>query len=165
MLTESYVMFLFGGLWNQLLFQLVTSRKPTKVVACVSLLRRGLFVLWGGWWGRKRECAGNDGKGEERREAFSLLPAGASAEEREPVRRRLGSWNESDRNWKIEGGRERWGRRKLLSRPQLHSSFLFFALVPTFSTYYQRAASRRGGSIIKPCAKVSRQNESRSDVT
>lgn len=66
----------------------------------------------------------NDGKGEERIEAFSLLPAGASEEEREPVRRRLGSWNESERNWKIEGGRGEGGRRKLLSLPQLHSSFL-----------------------------------------
>ena len=29
-----------------------------------SLLRRGLFVLWGGWGERKRERAGHDGKGE-----------------------------------------------------------------------------------------------------
>ena len=36
---------------------------------CYSLLRRGLFVLWGGWGERKRERAGHDGKGEERREA------------------------------------------------------------------------------------------------
>ena len=61
------------------------------------------FVLWGGWGERKRERAGHDGKGEERREAppfpsshrsprafyFCRLlifwwgyPAGASAEER-----------------------------------------------------------------------------------
>ena len=31
------------------------------------------FVLWGGWGERKRERAGHDGKGEERREA-SLFP-------------------------------------------------------------------------------------------
>ena len=29
-----------------------------------SLLRRGLFVLWRGWWERKREHAGHTGKGE-----------------------------------------------------------------------------------------------------
>ena len=50
-------------------------------------------MLRGGWGERKRECAGNDGKGEERREApsrflffrllpFSKYPAGASTEER-----------------------------------------------------------------------------------
>ena len=39
------------------------------VPECSSLLRRGLFVLWGGWGERKRERAGHDGKGEERREA------------------------------------------------------------------------------------------------
>ena len=57
-------------------------------------------MLWGGWGERKREHAGHDGKGEERREApsshcpprayyFLIIviflkgyPAGASAEER-----------------------------------------------------------------------------------
>ena len=50
-------------------------------------------MLREGWGERKRERAGNDGKGEERREAparflffrlllFSKYPAGASAEER-----------------------------------------------------------------------------------
>ena len=41
-----------------------------------SLLRRGLFVSWGGWGERKRERARHDGKGKERREApaFSLFP-------------------------------------------------------------------------------------------
>ena len=35
------------------------------------------FVLWGGWGERKRERAGHDGKGEERREApaVSLFPS------------------------------------------------------------------------------------------
>ena len=71
-----------------------------------SLYCREAFVLWGGWGERKRERAGHDGKGEERREApavslfpssparflfFRLLifswgyPAGASAEERAPL--------------------------------------------------------------------------------
>ena len=42
-----------------------------------SLLRRGLFVLWGGWGERKRERAGHDRKGKKRREvpAFSLFPS------------------------------------------------------------------------------------------
>jgi len=44
-----------------------------------SLLRRGLFVLWGGWGERKRERAGHDGKRHERREAsapaFFLFPS------------------------------------------------------------------------------------------
>ena len=31
------------------------------VLSCGSLLRRGLFVLWGGWGERKRERAGHDG--------------------------------------------------------------------------------------------------------
>ena len=39
-----------------------------------SLLRTGLFVLWGGWGERKRERAGHDGKGEERTEDFRLFP-------------------------------------------------------------------------------------------
>ena len=66
---------------------------------------------------------------------------------------------------KLEDWRgKRGGGKEETSLPS-PTSFLFFALVPTFSTYYQRAASRRGGSIIKPCAKVSRKNESRSDVT
>ena len=39
-----------------------------------SLLRRDLFVLWGGWGEIKRECAGHDGKGEERRETSRLFP-------------------------------------------------------------------------------------------
>ena len=45
-----------------------------------SLPRRDLFVLWGGWGERKREGAGHDGKGEERREApaFSLFPSSAA---------------------------------------------------------------------------------------
>ena len=30
------------------------------------------FVLWGGWGERKRERAGHDGKGEERREASAI---------------------------------------------------------------------------------------------
>jgi len=38
-----------------------------------SLLRRGFFVLLGGWGESKRERTGNDGKGEERREAISRL--------------------------------------------------------------------------------------------
>ena len=47
------------------------------VPECSSLLRRGLFVLWEGWGGRKRERAGQDGKGEERREApaVALFPS------------------------------------------------------------------------------------------
>ena len=47
------------------------------VPECSSLLRRGLFVLWGGWGERKRERAGQDGKGEERREApaVALFPS------------------------------------------------------------------------------------------
>ena len=45
-------------------------------VPSFSLLRRGLFVLWGGWGERKRERAGHDRKGEERREAaVSLFPS------------------------------------------------------------------------------------------
>ena len=36
------------------------------------LLHRGLFVLWGGWGERKRERAGHDGKGEERRETSAI---------------------------------------------------------------------------------------------
>ena len=42
-----------------------------------SLLRRGFFVLWGGWGERKRERAGHDMKGKKRREvpAFSLFPS------------------------------------------------------------------------------------------
>ena len=40
----------------------------TKCERCVSLLRRGLSVLWGGWGERKRERKGHDGKGKERRE-------------------------------------------------------------------------------------------------
>ena len=36
------------------------------------LLRRGLFVMWGGWGERKRERAGHDGKGGERREASAI---------------------------------------------------------------------------------------------
>ena len=38
-----------------------------------SLLRRGFFVLLGGWGEKKRQRAGNNGKGEERREAFPRL--------------------------------------------------------------------------------------------
>ena len=39
-----------------------------------SLLRRGFFVLLGGWGEKKkRQRAGNNGKGEERKEAFSRL--------------------------------------------------------------------------------------------
>ena len=38
-----------------------------------SFLRRGLFVLWGGWGERKRERAGHDRKGKERRD-FRLVP-------------------------------------------------------------------------------------------
>ena len=41
---------------------------------CISLLHRGLFVLWGSWGERKRESAGRDGKGKERREASSYRP-------------------------------------------------------------------------------------------
>ena len=37
------------------------------------------FVLWGGWGERTRECAGHDGKGEERRETS---PAAKSEEKR-----------------------------------------------------------------------------------
>ena len=41
-----------------------------------SLLRKGLFVLWGSWGERKRGGAGHDGKREQRREApFSLFPS------------------------------------------------------------------------------------------
>ena len=40
----------------------------TKCERCLSLLRRGLSVLWGGWGERKRERKGHDGKGKERRE-------------------------------------------------------------------------------------------------
>ena len=40
------------------------------VVLSTSLLRRSLFVLWGGWGERKRERAVCDGKGEEGTEAF-----------------------------------------------------------------------------------------------
>ena len=38
-------------------------------------------MLWGGWGERKRERAGHDGKGEERREApaLSLFPLPPSA--------------------------------------------------------------------------------------
>ena len=48
-------------------------------------LRRGLFVLWGGWEERKRERVGLDGKGKERREApafplFQSSPARYSLE-------------------------------------------------------------------------------------
>ena len=67
-----------------------------------SLLHRGLFVLWGGWGERKRERAGHDGKGEERREApaVSLFPSSPTRflffrlfyfdedTQREPLRRR-----------------------------------------------------------------------------
>ena len=42
------------------------------VALSTSLLRRGLFVLWGGWGEKKREHAGHDGKGKERTEAFRL---------------------------------------------------------------------------------------------
>ena len=31
-------------------------------------------MLWGGWGEIKRECAGHDGKGEERRETSRLFP-------------------------------------------------------------------------------------------
>ena len=187
MLTESYV-FLFGGLWNlgaggpgapgapgwaylktRIVITCGEQAFPTSYFKkvhescslCLSPPQRPLCVV-GRLVRKKKRVRGGRWEGEERREAFSLLPAGASAEEREPVRRRLGSWNESERNWKIEGGRGRGREETSLSSP---TSFLFFALVPTFSTYYQWAASRRGGSIIKPCAKVSRQNEFRSDVT
>ena len=44
------------------------------VALSISPLRRGRFVLWGGWGERKRERAGHDGKGEERTEDFHLFP-------------------------------------------------------------------------------------------
>ena len=44
------------------------------VALSTSLLRRGRFVLWGGWGERKIERAGHDGKGEERTEDFRLFP-------------------------------------------------------------------------------------------
>ena len=42
-----------------------------------SLLRRGLFVMWGSWGEKKRARAGHNGKEKERREtpAFSLFPS------------------------------------------------------------------------------------------
>ena len=43
------------------------SRYVETKVSKAFLLHRGLFVLWEGWGERKRECVGNDGKGEERR--------------------------------------------------------------------------------------------------
>ena len=62
------------------LYYVITSVLNTKklqlgkpVALSTSLLLRGLFVLWGGWGERKRERAGHDGKGEERREAFRLF--------------------------------------------------------------------------------------------
>ena len=36
------------------------------------LLSRGLFVLWGGWGGRKRERAEHDGKGKREKRGFRL---------------------------------------------------------------------------------------------
>ena len=36
------------------------------------LLRRGLFVMWGGWGERKRERAGHDGKRRKRRETSAI---------------------------------------------------------------------------------------------
>ena len=44
------------------------------VALSIPPLRRGRFVLWGGWGERKRERAGHDGKGEERTEDFRLFP-------------------------------------------------------------------------------------------
>ena len=44
------------------------TRAPCNGQRCLSLLRRGLSVLWGGWGERKRERKGHDGKGKERRE-------------------------------------------------------------------------------------------------
>ena len=47
-----------------------------------SFLRRGLFVLWGGWGERKRERAGHDRKGKERRDSrlvpFPIFPRALS---------------------------------------------------------------------------------------
>ena len=37
---------------------------PESMTIRTSLLRRGLFVLWGGWGKRKRERAENDEKGK-----------------------------------------------------------------------------------------------------
>ena len=49
-------------------FPLVLNLRQKRILSCqkFSLLRTGLFVLWGGWGERKRERAGHD---------FSLFPS------------------------------------------------------------------------------------------
>ena len=49
-------------------FPLVLNLRQTRILFChkFSLLRTGLFVLWGGWGGRKRERANH---------VFSLFPS------------------------------------------------------------------------------------------
>ena len=46
----------------------------TNGFVSLSLIHRGLFVLWGSGGERKKESAGHDGKGKERREASSYRP-------------------------------------------------------------------------------------------
>ena len=103
-----------------------------KSLQRLSLLRRGLFVLWGGWGERKRESAGHDGKGEERREAVSLFPSSPARflffrllifwwdTQREPLRRRElqrrnsppGEAKRTAESFQIESGVPNWFRRR-----------------------------------------------------